>query len=610
MDKHVVDGERYSEELIETLQLAARTHGGKGILLSTVTEQTGVSFPKSMSYRNILKKVTKDELEQEFCQAIFNADNFEVVVSRFAVASGLSLLSRKEIFEVADYLSADQHTWKYDRSSATKAILAIEEKECLEEVNQCLSTLMSTGRIELLTRQNKKWVVGPFGISQAVEYRKAGQVWGLRTLINEELSNNLLGDFIHHAGWIPSGINLSKDANDECRRQEFIQIVLSNGTNTNILSIFNKLIDDGILDIKTIRTYEFTVVGTPCGVFEKQYNGVNRLAELLISTCPLEQLRTQLSQKGYFSSEIRLGAIELCIRENPISILNEFFGWADLMKLAKDLDFVRIDKVPKYQLAEVIAVRLGFELPVPIEGIAKAIDRVEKGFLSLSESIHSKEELDGIMSAVYRNIEVVLKDLIRFYTGFLWPESSIEEEPGERREIFNRFCRGKFNINKADGIDGLTLGELLQVLHKLNAITKEETILQDKLHSEFHRRIVVSSKLLAKVEESLKARRYVAHDKGEAVERKEVILKCYTEALGKTKEFLLRLKQDDIYPKVIRVKKEVTDEFGRRYVEAIDEDEKSWLVHSEKYLWSNESYFMHSVTSSIAVDPYLSPRFR
>ncbi len=83
-----------------------------------------------------------------------------------------------------------------------------------------------------------------------------------------------------------------------------------------------------------------------------------------------------------------------------------------------------------------------------------------------------------------------------------------------------------------------------------------------------------------------------------------------SEALGKIREFLQRLRRDDVYPSVIRVKREVTDEFGRRYVEAIDEDEKPWLIHSERYLSPNELYFMHTVTSSIAAEPYLSPRLR
>lgn len=605
----MVDSEQYFNELIGILQLTARFQGGKEALISTVCEGTGIPIKKSISYKNLLRWVQEKDLEKEFCQIIFDVSSFKEVTSRAAVWSGLSLLSADEILKVADYLSDDRHTWKYDKSSATKALTAVGEKESLEEVNKCLSTLMSTNRIELLARQNKKWVVGPLGISQAVEYRKAGHVWSLRSLIEEELPSKLLEDFLKLADWMPTAACLTSNANDQYRRQEFIQLVLTYGTNSNILSTFNKLIGDGVLDFKTVRTYGFNIVGTPCGVFERQYNGVNHLAQLVINECSEDQLKILLSQKRYFSLDVKLGAVELCIRENPVSILNEFFGWADLVRIAKNLDLVRVGNISKSRLAEVVSIRLGFELPAPIEGLTRILEQVEKSIVSINESSRSREESDGIMSGIYRSIEAVLKDMLRFYVGFLWPESLIEEEPSERREAFNRFCRVKFSIDKADGVDGLTLGELLQIFHKLNDVVKEEPKLQEKLSHQFNRKFIIPSKLLMKLEEGLQARRYLSHDKGRSSERKDAMLIDYVEALGKIREFLQKLKQDGIYPRVIRVRREVTDEWGRRYVEAIDDDEKAWLIHSDEYLWPNESYFMHTVTSAIAVAPYLSVKF-
>ena len=374
----MVNSERYFNELIEILQLTARFYGGKEALISAVSEQTKVPIKKSISYKNLLLSIQEKDLEKEFCQILFNASSFTEVISTFAVWSGLSLLSADEILKVADYLSDDRHKWKYDKSSATKAVKMLVKNEPLEEVNKCISTLMSTNRIELLAPQNKKWVVGPIGISQAVEYRKAGHVWSLRSLIEDELPSNLLEDFLKLANWMPTAVRLSSNVNDQYRRQEFIQLVLTYGTNSDILSTFNKIIGDGVLDFKTIRTYSLNIVGTPCGVFERQYNGVKPLAQLIVKECSENQLKVMLAQKRYFSSDVKLGAIELCIRENPVSILNEFFSWADLMRIAKNLDLVRVENLPKSQLAEIVAIRLGFELPVPIEGLTKILEQVEK----------------------------------------------------------------------------------------------------------------------------------------------------------------------------------------------------------------------------------------
>jgi hypothetical protein len=121
----MADSERHFKQLAEILRLAAREQGGKSSLIAAVNQETGISFSKSMSYIQLLKSVEDEGIEKDFCQVIFNADSFEEVASKYTLAQGLSLLGASEVFEVADYLSDDRHTWKYDKSSASKAIMAV-----------------------------------------------------------------------------------------------------------------------------------------------------------------------------------------------------------------------------------------------------------------------------------------------------------------------------------------------------------------------------------------------------------------------------------------------------------------------------------------------------
>ena len=173
----MTDSEEYIEQIAEILRLTARAQGGKCNLIAALSQETGVTFPPSTSYRSLLKHVREEGIEKDFCRVVFDADGFMDVASRYAVAQGLSLLSAPEIFEVADYLSDDGHTWKYDRSSAAKNAMTVAERVSLDELNECLSQLMATSRIELVARQNKRWIIGPLGVTQAIEYRKAGVVW-------------------------------------------------------------------------------------------------------------------------------------------------------------------------------------------------------------------------------------------------------------------------------------------------------------------------------------------------------------------------------------------------------------------------------------------------
>jgi len=601
--------EQVLNQVAEILRLAARAQGSKSSLLDAVSRETGISFQKSISYKQLLKSVEEEGIEKDFCQVTFNASSFEEVASRYTVAQGLSLVSASEVLKIADYLSDDSITWRYDKSSASTAIMAIAQKESLKYVNECLSKLMYEDRIELLTRQNKKWVVGPLGITQAVEYRKAGSVWSIRQLFKEELPSDLVEEFVRQAQWIPKK-EAPANVSTEYKQQRLIQLALTYGTSLDILSTFNKLITDGVLSLKTIRTYDWNIVGTPCGVFPKQSDGVNTLAQLIVDECEVEHLSLQLSQKNYFSSNVRLGSIEMCLRENPVSILCEFFGWADLIRIARNLDLVRPGSIAKSQLAEIIAIRLGFELPPQLEGMMELLNSIERSIVIITEPKRSVEELHGVMAGIYRSLEAFLKDILHFYIGFLWPESIGGADPGERRETFNQFCRQRFEIEKVDGVEGLTLGELVQLLHKLNNQVGQDPKLQNKLANQFRRKFIVPSKLLSLLEGGLKARKYLAHDKGQASKQREVITKVFGDALERIKAFLSGLKQRGYYPRAIRIQRQVTDEYGRQYVEALDEDGKFWLIYSNEYLETSESYFMHSITNYVAVDPYLSVRLR
>jgi len=237
------DSEQVLNQVSEILRLSAREQWSKSSLLDAVSRETGISFPKSISYKGLLKSVVEEGIEKDFCQVTFNASSFDEVASRHAVAQGLSLLSASEVLKIADYLSDDSITWRYDKSSASTAIMAVAQKELLEDVNECLSKLMYEDRIELLTRQNKKWVVGPLGITQAVEYRKAGSVWSIRQLFKEQLPSSLIEEFVRQAQWIPK-METPANVRNEFKQQRLIQLALTYGTNSDILSTFNKLITD------------------------------------------------------------------------------------------------------------------------------------------------------------------------------------------------------------------------------------------------------------------------------------------------------------------------------------------------------------------------------
>jgi hypothetical protein len=56
---------------------------------------------------------------------------------------------------------------------------------------------------------------------------------------------------------------------------------------------------------------------------------------------------------------------------------------------------------------------------------------------------------------------------------------------------------------------------------------------------------------------------------------------------------------------VMRISKEVSDEYGKSYAECVDEKGKKWLFYTEEYLETSRPYFFYSKTPSIAVNPVI-----
>lgn len=79
--------------------------------------------------------------------------------------------------------------------------------------------------------------------------------------------------------------------------------------------------------------------------------------------------------------------------------------------------------------------------------------------------------------------------------------------------------------------------------------------------------------------------------------------KC-AEIITNLKSFSDIIKKTNIYPNLIRLKLEITNEYGTKYFEAIDEYRNEWIV---EYQWLDPSkpYFMYSKTNPVAIDPII-----
>jgi len=147
----------------------------------------------------------------------------------------------------------------------------------------------------------------------------------------------------------------------------------------------------------------------------------------------------------------------------------------------------------------------------------------------------------------------------------------------------------------------LTLGDRVRLFRALNGKIGRDEIMKKKFHEVFGREYVLSSDYLNILDKIVKYRNKVVHKEEKVTLTQEEALYVIKE-LQKLAEIF---KREEIYPKVIRVKREVTNEYGISYFEAEDEDGIPWTIGRSHWIDTTKLYFMRSKTSPVAIDPLL-----
>lgn len=189
------------------------------------------------------------------------------------------------------------------------------------------------------------------------------------------------------------------------------------------------------------------------------------------------------------------------------------------------------------------------------------------------------------MTDVYRETQMVLRDMAYFYIRFLWQQGDV-----------NEIIRGKIGLQDYKPFDKLGLGHFIELMRKLNAKIRVDKVLKEKFHDWFDRNRAIPKNLMSVLDEISpilsKAER---HEKGE----KKECLYALDKLVNLSKSF-----EEGIYPRIIRIKNEVTNEYGIGYFEAIDDRGDAWTIE-KRWLDPSKPYFMHSKTYPVAIDPII-----
>jgi hypothetical protein len=157
------------------------------------------------------------------------------------------------------------------------------------------------------------------------------------------------------------------------------------------------------------------------------------------------------------------------------------------------------------------------------------------------------------------------------------------------------FIRKKFGIEKP--FEKLGFGEFIGLIRRVNKVAQEVESLKKKMAKSFSRTWILENKEIKILENISPLRSSFAHTKDYPGDEK-----C-DEAVRLIEDLIEEIRSRKTFPIVIRISREVSDEYGKRYAECIDENGDRLLLYTDKYLETSRPYFVHSKTPKIAVNP-------
>jgi len=320
-------------------------------------------------------------------------------------------------------------------------------------------------------------------------------------------------------------------------------------------------------------------------------SSVEALTEILLTELEKHELEPELSKyKGDFATR----ALEYCIENSPVEILDKLFGLPALRKLASALGIPSVDKIAQKDriICELLKM-LGFSVPPSLIGIGHCILKLQRTRREFS--LVKDSEKIGLMADAYNEVERVLGDVFFFYVRFLWQDEirTIDDIDG--------IVRTRLNASKP--VYKLGFGDLICLMRNLDATMKRETLLRNRMVDSFGKPTVLAPGHYKILDEVSPYRRFFVHYKGEKPEDE----KC--DGILTMLTMLAEELKATIYPDLICIVEDVTSGYGTHYIRALDEFGNRWIVFTDKKLDSSMAYFMFSRTVPIAVKPILLEQF-
>jgi len=252
-------------------------------------------------------------------------------------------------------------------------------------------------------------------------------------------------------------------------------------------------------------------------------------------------------------------------------------------------------------------LKLGFTCPPTLEGVWTYSNNLKRYRRQLEIGIN-EDRRKGLWNKVYSDSERIFRDLILFFFSCLW-ESKLKEyyKDDVKARKLKEMIKEEFGLIKP--VDVLTFGDLCELLSRINKKIQASESLRKTVKSIFGRPYIIPQKDFKKLSHVRSARTPLTgiHP---IKKRKADPLKTISKLIEISEEWSAMGRSGRVFPYLIRIKEERTNEFGISHSLAIDEEGNQWtLKKSRMWIRPEYAYYMLTDTEHSAIEPIMVEKF-
>jgi hypothetical protein len=286
-------------------------------------------------------------------------------------------------------------------------------------------------------------------------------------------------------------------------------------------------------------------------------------------------------------------------------ILKDLLSLPQLQQMAKELGVECWDSGRPDQIIEGVLRALGFKvLGVPI-GIEQSIVTLRK-FRDQCKAGRTKDDIELIGLRVGKELEKVLRDLIHFYSWFLWGEFY------EQKLISLGFL-GRLEGGRYLSLDKCTLGKFMDILLRINAEIRGDPELKEKLKDQFDRSQIFPSTLFTTNDEAARTlgslnrfRAFFVHENHD-FQRSGIgqVRQILNDFIDRSLELFGKLQDYKVCPAVISYHALHKNLHGELFFECVGERGEHIYIRTDEKIQPGRHYFCYASGNPMAIHPLL-----